>query len=338
MIKRFFLFLTLAVFIFAGCNRSKSSSNDDFYYSAAKNVAPDFTTSASTNPKIYFHSLSMGDPLYGTTLGAVYGALQDYVYPDDEGSIDMHNIYKVILTAGQIYPGAKQTCTAITEKEILSPFDLGVTAGNTYNCAGSGGVISDNYATGFAIKEDTDGTKYSLLTYKMAPTPDLAQGYGVLQGSYNDTTGALFLRVTALTYYPNGFQGNPDASFAIRTHISGNAQTNEFTLSTISNQPGATPKWISMVGKGISKGSDNHFLFKVKDADGHEGYFCFPASAILTDLESMNTAAPYGKDTVDTECAAYQSDVDFMAYSYLTSNDVPMKLDDFANSTIMLSY
>lgn len=335
MFKGIFLVLTFLAFIFAGCSGSGSSS-DNFYYSATKNVAPNFTASASSNPKVIFHSLTNGDLLYGTTLGAIYGTLQDYVDPDDEGSIDMHNIYKVIYTAGQIYPEAKRMCTTITEKVIASPFDLGITTGNTYNCTGSNGVISDNYAYGFAIKEDTDGTKYSLLTYKWAPTPDEQQGYGVLQGSYNDTTGALSLRVTALTYYPNGFQGNPDASFAIRTHIDGNAQTNEFTLSTISNQPGALPIWTSMVGKGVSKGEGKHFLFKVKDAYPNEGYFCFPADATLADLEDMNTAAPYGKANVDPECAEYQADVDLM--TFLTFSNVPMQLSDFTNSTIMLSY
>jgi len=334
MFKKTVFFFPILLFCVIACSGGSDDENN-FYLSATKEVAPNFTSAVSGSSVKVNHALYIGDALYTTPLGNIYSTLQDYVYPDDEGSIDMHNIYKVLTTSGQLYPDATTvaSCVLFNEREIASPYPLGVT--DAYNCAANVHTMADNYANAYAIKEATDGTKYSLLPYKWASTPSEQQGYGVLQGHYNATSGDLYLRMTHLTYYPNRSD-----SFSLRTHLEGNALTHTFALSTISNQPGSQTKWFRFVGKGVAKGT-GYFLVKYEDEAGTTaglGYYCIPASATLTDLEAINTAAPNGyaaSDPALANCASYQTDVDNM--TQLTTAQTPMALSDFTDSSILLS-
>lgn len=310
-----FLLVTIVIVAFNSCGGGET---ENFFYSSMKNVSPTIVEGSSTA------SINALDS--GTIIGSIYEALRDYEYPRDEGVIDMHNIYKVLNTAGQIYEKAELSCASITEKAFTAPYDMGLNS-TTYNCAGNSDTMNDNYANGFAIKE-VDGIKHGLLTYRWAPESTQA-GHGILQGSYTATTGDVSVRMLHHTHYTT------QDGFVVRSHIAGNETTHAFTLSLLSASTGTSPNWTSMVGKGISEGTGNYFLFRVKtSSDNTPKYFCFPASATSTVLEQMNSDNSAGKDTVDTECASYKTAVDAM--TFLTTSDVPMSISDFRNSSILL--
>lgn len=296
----------------------------NFFYSSATEVAPTINSSASS----LYGIQGAGALPSGSILAGIYLVLRDYQFPRDEGVIDMHNIYKTIHTAGQIYSTAEDACETISETAVASPYDLGVS--DTYTCAGNSNTMDDNYANGFAIKE-SGNTKYGLLTYRWAPNAPTQQEHGILQGMYDSDDGTLRIDMIHNVYYES------QEGFVVRSFISGNVQTHEFVIRLISSGTGDDPSWISLVGKGISQGTGNTFLFKVRNSSGVDGnYFCFPASATESTLETMHAANPSGLATVDENCASYQTAVDAM--TFLTTDDVPKSIDDFTGSSILISY
>ncbi len=310
--------ILVLVIVFSGCKGDDGGSFDNFFYTATKEVTPafDFTGSKKT----------VRDLVSGTLIYSIFELLRDYEYPADEGVIDMHNIYKVLYTAGQIYGTAESNCSSITETAVASPFDLGIT--DTYNCAGNSGTMTDNYANGFAIK-DTDPVKYALLTYRWAPDSPDHEEHGILQGNHNDDTGDLSLKMIHNVYYDTG------GGFVVRSDIDGNETTHAFTIKSISAGTGSSTNYTSIVGKGISQGSGNYFLLKVNTDTVTGKYFCIPADATETELEAMDAG---GSDTVDPNCSAYQADVDAMTFLQDNSATIPDSIDDFTGSTILLSW
>ena len=304
-------------------NTEATSAN--FFLSAAQQVAPTFGSSSS----IAISAESISELPVGSILYSIHEALRDYEFPRDEGVIDMHNIYKVLTTSGQIYETAESSCLSITEAAVLSPFDLGLNS-ETYNCAGNFNTMADGYANGFAIR-DAGNIKHGLLTYRWAPeAPDHLE-HGILQGSYDENTKNLNVRMIHLVEY--AAQGG----FVVRSHIVGNEETHAFSLNLLSAGIGESSGWVSLVGKGVSKGAGQYFLFKVQNSSGVDGkYFCFPADATETDLIAMHEENPEGAETVDANCADYQSDVDAMIF--LATADAPTALSDLMDSSILLDF
>ncbi len=298
------------------------SGGGNFFYNAIKEVAPTIGAGTSRNMQ---RDLSSGTIMYD-----IYTILRDYEYPTHEGIVDMHNIYKVIYTAGQIYSAAESNCTEISDDTTVnSPYNLGIS--QTYSCAGNSNTMDDDYANGFAIKE-SGGVKYGLLTYRWAPDAPSHTEHGILQGSYNESTGDLSIRMIHHVYYAS------EEGFVVRSHIDGNTQTHAFTISMISSGTGGSPTWISIVGKGISEGSGNSFLFKVSNNTVTDRYFCISSDATETTFEEIHSDAPTGSATVEStsDCYTYLSDVDAM--TFLTEgSDVPKSLSTFTGSTILLS-
>jgi len=315
-----------------GCGGTESGNPKNFFVTAAEQVAPVIkeTSSASVIERgaINDERFVLSTDFSGSVLNYIYQALREYEFPRDEGVIDMHNIYKALHTSGHVYETAEALCSSIPEATVQSPFDLGL-GSTTYDCAGNKGSLTDDYANGFAIRE-SEGTKHALLTLHTAADPG-QQSHGVLQGNYNETTGDLLLHMVDVVNY------DADEGFVVRSHIEGNAITHAFTLRTITSGVYANPTWTSLVGKGISRGAGNYFLFKANTSDGVSGgYFCISAEAGLTDLQTMDEQNPEGKSTVDTECSDQQVDVDAM--TFLVESDTPKKLADFTGSTILLSF
>jgi hypothetical protein len=306
--------------VFSGCkDDEESGSSENFFFTATQEVTPVFDASGSKK--------MIRDLTSGTLLYSVFELLRDYEYPADEGVIDMHNIYKVLYTAGQIYATAESGCSEITETAVASPFDLGIT--DTYNCAGNTGTMTDNYAYGFAIKDD-DPVKYALLTYRWAPDAPSHVEHGILQGNYNEDTGDLSLKMIHNVYY------DPTGGFVVRSDIEGNATTHAFTIQSISAGTGTSSNFVSIVGKGISQGSGNYFLLRVEsDTVTPAKYFCIPADATETELEAMDAS---GSGTVDANCSAYETDVVAMTFLANDSATIPDSIDDFTGDTILLSW
>ena len=323
-------------FVFTGCkseeddsevSSSSGSSSSNFFYTAAQDVGPTIESgSGSSSMFSRMESLTSGGPYED-----IYTVLRDYEYPRDEGVIDMHNIYKVLYTAGQIYATAESSCTTITDATIDAPFSMGLDGTHTYDCAGNSNAMSDSYANGYAIRDSGD-YKYGLLTYRWSPdAPDHLE-HGVLQGTYADASGDLDIRMLHHVIYDS----TSDTGFAVRTHLTGNDQTHAFTIKMVSTD-NSTDSYISLVGKGVSQGSGEYFLFKANTQSYTGKYFCIAAPPTESDLETMEGTDPNGKDTVDSNCTTYQTDVDAMSFLDAT-NDVPKVLSDFTNSSILLTY
>ena len=87
-----------------------SDSDSNFFYTAIKEVAPTIEEGTSRTSQ---RDLESGSIMYD-----IYSLLRDYEYPTHEGIVDMHNIYKVIHTAGQIYSTAESSCEEISATTI----------------------------------------------------------------------------------------------------------------------------------------------------------------------------------------------------------------------------
>lgn len=286
---------------------------------AAKAVGPTVSTAASVSVAA---DASTAKAITGTIMSTIYSMIRDYEYPRDEGVIDMHNIYKVLMTAEQIYLAGQGDCTVIPEESIPPPFDVGFS--DTYDCAGNSGTMSDEYAGGIAIREGSDGTFHLLLTFLW-----VSSEYGVLQGTYNPNAGDLDMSLAELVDHDDG-------RFYVRSRITGNEGTHAFELSMITGPITNTSEFVSVVGRGVSKGTGNYFLFKVKSGSVAGNYFCIPADPTETVLESLSAEDPEGASAPAEECAGYQVDVDAM--TFLTTDDVPLALSDFTDSSILIDY
>ena len=69
-------------------------------------------------------------------MNLAFQLLRDYTYPDDEGIVDMTNIYKVLYTAGEILANTGHGCTPITTitDSAISSYAFSDFLGHTYNC------------------------------------------------------------------------------------------------------------------------------------------------------------------------------------------------------------
>jgi hypothetical protein len=309
------IFFSLSILFLTNCQIYLTEEFANFLFNAVMEAAPTFepTLSKGGQSKGTWES---GYPMYQLFL-----ILRDYEYPRDEGKIDNNNIYKVIHDIGKLYGDATSVCQPITEKVIDSPYDFGNSV--TYNRAANETDGSDGYTLGYAIKEE-GSIKYSLLTMHTAVGLD---SYDVMQSSYDEATGEVDVDMANLVDYGAGNY------FAIRLDLSGNVNTHEFSLRFINYSSGGYQ--ISLVGKGISKGSGNYFLFKVKDSNTLliEKYFCFPADA---DEDTLREMSDEGSDTPDAYCVVYQPAVDVMAF--FEEADVPKAVTEFTNSSIFLDF
>jgi hypothetical protein len=169
---------------------------------------------------------------------------------------------------------------------------------------------------GYAIRVEGD-TKYALITWSTGLS-NAGDSYGVMQGNYNDSTGALEIDMAVY------FDYDSIEDFSIRLELVGNAQTHAFTTRFGKSNAGGF--LISVVGKGVSQGEDRFFLFKVTVPDlSIDGkYFCFPASA---DEDTLIAEDDTGSVTVPADCSSYENDVDSL--TAFTSSDIPTSTSDF---------
>ncbi|MFH1264061.1 MAG: hypothetical protein V1495_11540 [Pseudomonadota bacterium] len=317
---------------------STGGGSETLFLDAAKQTAPSFapaTTSGKLAPPFRNATLfGSGSPLY-----AAYNLMQDYEYPRDEGKIDMTNMYKVMFEAGNAYARAASQCTTIPEKTVPSPFDFGLT--ETYDCAANFKDEEPNYAKGCAIREE-GGIKYALTGFMWAPTPEEQVSFGTLQGHIDTGTNDILMHMVNLVTYPAGsvMGGEAGDGFSVRSFISGNSADHSFELKSVVTGTNAEGTWTSIVGKGISKGEGNHFLFRVWTGSGGitsvDGkYFCIDATADETTLSGMDQE---GTDSVEEACAPYKDRVDALATERFTRTDAPLVASDFTNSSIYLTY
>jgi hypothetical protein len=147
----------------------------------------------------------------------------------------------------------------------------------------------------------------------------------VMQGDYNSTTQDLSLKVACMADYSvSYYHGSNAGRYSMRMDASGNAGTHAFTLKVIkTNSPNGYYN-ITFVGKGISQGAGNYFLFAMKEMNtggawGSIYYVCFPASATLAQIQALSPTTNV-TDASLANCAAYKADV--QAMTFLDTTDV----------------
>jgi hypothetical protein len=310
------LSMTAVIVALLGCSSGGSGDQKNTLYLTVKQTTPVVKATTSNAGGTALSRLALGqrnaaagsfaDPVMRTA----FGLLRDYVYPDDEGKIDMSNMYKALWETGRFMENAKSVCSPIpsTADSAISPFAFSDFLGHTYDCGGSTGE-SGGYGESIAYRE-VGSARYMLATYKSAPDPTTSTGIGAIQAMYDDATKDVALIFANTVVYP----GNPTA-YALRARIVGNSATHAFELKMMVGSG-----YVSLVGKGISQGTGNYFLIR-----GGAGYYCLPAGATESDLAV--TVASDEAAASASSCSGYVADVKALA-EYVAS-DVPGSFADF---------
>jgi hypothetical protein len=303
------LLLTL-VFAVGGCGSDStpstpSDNTTNQLFTAVKQAVPAFQPSAK----------SAKATINDQAMMVAYQLLRDYTYPDDEGVVDMSNIYKVLWEAGRYLDEAPTRCATVAESvdSAVSPFAFDDFLGHSYVLGASTEV--GGYGSSIAYGQVGDDRRM-LVSFKWAPDAAQQVAIGVIQAQHNAVTGDVSVRFAqAVRYPPGSTMGGVDGSgFAIRAQIDGNSTTHAFDLKMAIN--GTT-----LVGKGISRGAGNYFLFRSGDA-----YYCLPAEATEADLAAI---VPTDLANVPAEGAAYKDAVS-AAVQYDVNTDLPnIDLSDF---------
>jgi len=312
------LVLSFSVFfLFASC------SKDDVQEEITPNVFFDYATELS--PVFYpvdgllKITEKNTDPLfalwnYGNVNFELYNLLREYDSERDGDTIGLDNVYKALYQAGSFYEEAVAFCQTVLEVEITPPFDFGNSS--TYSCAANDGAN----ARAAAIKASGD-SRNAILTWEVDDYAGSGRNEkGVSQGTFHDVTQDVTIDIVTLVQYLSV------SNFAMRMELIGNALNHTFSIRLYKyNEEGYQ---LSIVGKGISQGEGNYFLFKVDASDPSKAesakYFCYPANA---DQATLKNASDEGSDTVDPNCAAYEADVNAM--TMFAEDDVPKSDADF---------
>jgi len=329
------LLLSLTVMCQFGCGSkdsgtSSNSVGSNSLFVAVKSTTPTFAATISQKPQSALQSLVSAMTFTDQAMNMAFQLLRDYTYPNDEGKVDMTNIYKVLWEAGRYLDSATSICSPLTvpvQDNAISPFAFGDFLGHTYNCGGRQ-AESGGYGSSVAYKDD-GATKNMLASYKWAPDAAQQITIGVLQASYNDTTKDVQLVFSQTVNYPVGSSmgGSYGSGFATRTRITGNSGDHSFDLKIAMNNiftGGTSINSTSLVGKGVSQGAGNYFLIR-----SGSNYYCLPAGATETDLVNIIPTDQAGAGA--TNCADYVSAVS-AATPYDAGTDMPnIDLSDFNN-------
>jgi hypothetical protein len=283
--------LLSAIMLLAGCGGDDGPATPagqptpNLLFTAVKQSVPAFEPSTTTAKAM----------LPDQALQVAYRLLRDYTYPDDEGVVDMSNLYKVLWEASSRLDEAPERCVAVTPAADgdLSPFAFDDLLGHTYAL----GMSEEDGGYGASIAYAQMGNERRMLTsYKWAPDAAQQVAIGVIQAAHDTVSGDVSIRFAQAVRYPPGstMGGSEGSGFSIRARIDGNSTTHAFELKMAINGT-------SLVGKGVAHGAGNWFLFRHGDT-----YYCIPADAdeyelmttVATDLANVPAAGAAYKDAV----------------------------------------
>ncbi|HPF70382.1 MAG TPA: hypothetical protein PLQ13_06915 [Candidatus Krumholzibacteria bacterium] len=298
----------------AGCGGDGSSTpttppppdGTNTLFDAVKLTVPAFTATTSAAK-----TGAIADP----AMMAAFQLLRNYTYPDDEGRVDMSNIYKVMWETGGHLEEAPYRCSGVpaAADAAITCFAFNDLLGHAYTF----GMSEESGGYGVSIAYATSGNeKRMLCSYKWAPEAAEQICIGVIQAAYDAVSGDISIRFAQAVQYPPGSMmgGAEGNGFALRAEIDGNSATHAFELKMANNTT-------SLVGQGVSRGAGNHFLFRCGDA-----YYSVPAEATEDDLAALTPTDLAGVPDV---CAAYKEAVSAMT-PFDVNTDLPsVDLGDF---------
>lgn len=300
-----------------GCkkNDERNSNEGRFFFEAAKNTLPVIKSSAVKN--INSKSASAEDPWgIDNPLFLIYSMLREFSPENDDGSVGIDNIYRILYMAGTFFDDVMKRGDIIPEQHITAPFSLGYNDAR-YNVA----INNMDYNTGSAVRLDGN-TNHALHCHLREDAGGSMQASerGILQGYYNKATHDL--KLDLLTFLDSDLK---DIGFRIR--IEGNDSTHYFTIKYV--KYATNESYAYGVGHGVSKGAGNYFLFRFSagiedNLTINNAYYCIEATDSVDDLKVMNMA---GVSEIIPECLAYKSIVDNLVP--LTRADLPSSTADF---------
>ncbi len=324
------------------------------FYSAANDTTPVITASADTSLSVRDLSteLSMkvstgwesGNPAY-----EIFNLLREFDNDIHQGVLDMSNLYRVLWEAGEQYDTAAESDQLVdleeTEgeaKQIASPFDFGTTAKEYTHFYEYLSESEDDYSSHAAFKND-DGTTHALLTWVWDGSSEAENaqiGYGVIEGSFNGTTGALELNMVQLVDYVDS-----DRDYCLRTYVTGNSLTHTFTIKAGKTGTGDGDYTISMLGTGVSESESDsdYFLLKIFDngnfASDEDGkYYQISSNPSEDDLSALSHLGYDVGDDEVPDANNYAATLDAMTPIAMDKSDHALSIDDFTGGTVALSY
>lgn len=303
--KSWLVILTLIVgagpVLFLGCDNSLTSElpslPDNLFYNAVKDAAPDFSGSTtSTTAARAVTSWDWGDPIY-----ELYGILVD----TESGWDGYFNIYDVMRVAEQFFSGLTDDGTPISLQAVQSVVDVGfndLTEKIKYDMVFEGTYTEDAFALDYRVFGRVDEADVAY----MLSTAEFNTGEkNIIQAWYDQGTGDLAIGM----FYANHTEAtemDPAGWEIVKAHITGNTQTQTFSLKVIRDGNGYDH---NIVGYGISEGEGNHFLMQIANNSlsfAGAKYYEFAADLTVDEIKLMDAS---GLDTVPSNTADYADDL-----------------------------
>lgn len=316
----------VAMLMMVGCGSSSSSSDsvnipETDYVAAAEAVAPAFTAP----------SVSISAQKAASTWG--YRSYEiAVVFAKDTTEFGTNNVYYNAKMAQNIFDDFRAKTdladyafsTAFTE-----PF-FGIVA--AYQYAGNYSSEGD-FTGGSAIKKDDDGTVHVLSTSARDATSSSGEEVGAMKASYQASGKSLTMDIVQYVDYSGGvYQGSNTGKFIMRMQVEGNAETHSFdSLKIVKYNSTEGAYYLNIVGKGVSQGTAQYFLFRITDERGSDatpatdGYFCIAADSLTagTNFDTPQTES----EIEDGNCAGYLADVKAMT-PFVVDTDLPAEAFD----------
>ncbi|MCC6811469.1 MAG: hypothetical protein IT381_28830 [Deltaproteobacteria bacterium] len=308
------------LFLVAAC--AKTGTIGTVVATEVKDTAPSFvanTTAARSGPARAADTWGPGSGSY-----EIFQLLRAYKHPQDEGKIDMSNMYKTLSTMEKRMNDAEASCEQAklaASKSITAPF-AGFSTTYDFSCAFNEGKMTDAYPLSFAMKREASVT-HALYGFQWAKNAE-GGSVGVIQARLDTAKkDLLYEMVNCVNCGAGG-----DRSFTVRSEIQGNSGTHAFSIrSALRNAASGVS---SFAGKGVSQGAGSLMLFKHTKGAMPATYYC-----LASDAKESDFAAATGAASAPTACASLAADVDAMPL--FVSGDLPFALADFSGSTILFS-
>jgi len=327
----------LVITTIGGCGQAQQpqpSIGPAIFYSNAKNTAPEFKPSGATGSSI--KALTAWE---GTTLHAVFYTLREFLPERDEGIVDRSNMYKLLYDVDALLNQVKgMAVTLEAAKVITPPFDFG-------NNKIYGKAANDESAERGVALNETDTTIEAIVTWIWRDTSNPKHiETGVFEASLNKNTYDLAIDFVFSVDYD---KDDPTTDYNLRVNLTGNATTHAFAFNYVSGGSSEANRLVQMVGKGISKGAGNHFLFKVRNNQDSQfsspRYIVLSAEATEDTLKNINVATdtytnPDDLPTSVSEYINYVKTTDFFPFTALLTNRNDLNKGNPKEGTIYLNY